>query len=819
MALGFQAIAAYARESLVRSITFLCICLALAPCPSAQPSPATQRVAKFALTAGEATLADVIAVWPDIERALQGPPGAADGTTLAGAARRVATTLERHAPAAADHAWLTAARAAAHTGSAAQVAYVGYHHVSALLRRGIDGCLPARQIVAAYLSVDTSYTPYLLLLRARIEDALGDVGAAWRTLERAEALTGQVTDTALAAALKIEATTTRADFLLTAGQLRGAAELYERVHADAGRDRRYDRLMLALAGEDGATARALLDELGGGNNPRLALVRAEVERVNGAEPATVRTWLERADQPTASADVRRALAVEFAALEAASGQFDAARARLAALAPFYDQHGLIGLAGRRWAAVTTHVALAAGDAAELARATAVIDRAWRAARDRWEASPPTRRGQAFLQFYQRRDLVSLRVALHARLHGAPAAAHALLEAEALDSQVRAMPAIAVDFAAALRHATPPRGGLLAYVSGHFITVVMAFDANGGSVHELPGDARLRPTVERLGQILERATIGDVETNRRIAELLAELTTWALPPSLLARIAPWQDIAIIGRETIARLPFEILPYEGERLGRVKAIGYLPSITLAEHLTARGAVVGTPRSGNTLFVADTPVAPGLAPLEAQRWLPQVAAALPEPTAVLDGAAATLANLIDPRRAASASCALIAHGVATENGPALALADTVADSEALAGAHLPPLVMLFACGSGRSTLHRGDASGDHLGRAALGAGAQVVGIADHDLDLRSGIALLLALHRELGRAPHSAEALRRARAALAADDWRGLCWRFEGLPFGSLVAPSQGASFLWLGVGIATVSTYWLTRRRRRRTHGPG
>ncbi len=79
MALGFQAIAAYARESLVRSITFLCICLALAPCPSAQPSPATQRVAKFALTAGEATLADVIAVWPDIERALQGPPGAAAG--------------------------------------------------------------------------------------------------------------------------------------------------------------------------------------------------------------------------------------------------------------------------------------------------------------------------------------------------------------------------------------------------------------------------------------------------------------------------------------------------------------------------------------------------------------------------------------------------------------------------------------------------------------------------------------------------------------------------------------------------------------------
>ena len=117
-----------------------------------------------------------------------------------------------------------------------------------------------------------------------------------------------------------------------------------------------------------------------------------------------------------------------------------------------------------------------------------------------------------------------------------------------------------------------------------------------------------------------------------------------------------------------------------------------------------------------------------------------------------------------------------IAAALAAALALAPTIVDGELrdagivgaaeLVGIPLPPLVIVTACGAGRGPQRWGEDLGSGLAGPLLAAGAQAVVIASGPLEYKAALALSETFHGALVDGASPAEALRRARIALARD-----------------------------------------------------
>jgi hypothetical protein len=260
--------------------------------------------------------------------------------------------------------------------------------------------------------------------------------------------------------------------------------------------------------------------------------------------------------------------------------------------------------------------------------------------------------------------------------------------------------------------------------------------------------------------------------------LAELCRQLLPQEVLVRLKERTRWTIVGEDLLGPVPFEALAPDGAYLGTTHAIVHLPSLPIGLRLAvrARREVRTSAGAGVAAVVLLSP------PLGSDRSLTdaqigEMLGAYPSKTKeIAGGPAAGLATL---RRASPVVrvAQVFAHGhydESRERPAGMLLAPPEGQESSFVGSEevelldAPPLVVLTVCGAARAPKRRGDAGAADLAGAFLSAGdrARCVVQSAYDLDVDSARELSIHFHAALVGGDSPAEALRKARAALARD-----------------------------------------------------
>lgn len=446
----------------------------------------------------------------------------------------------------------------------------------------------------------------------------------------------------------------------------------------------------------------------------------------------------------------------------------------------------------------------------------------------WERRPdsPHGVGPLFLTRW-RRLLVELLLDRPGRSPPATAAAAVdlLARTQALGSLARALHAPTPSAAEVQRVLCRPGRGLLLYVPGDVESVVVAVDQEHILLAPLAiGTVALDRRRSALLQAVQAARqepatdLGTVDASAR------DLAGVLLPDPIRTVMAGWQAVAIVGIETLGYLPFELLPWQGQRLGTAKAVSYLPSLPVGVWLARNRP-------------ASPPVAEGRAWLGVATETPPPAgaavSALPftalERSRLLHGLADCRGELVAgaTREVFQAAAAghelvqLLVHGIRDElraDPQGLLLGDgTVLWSQDL-DRHMPPYLLLTACRAGSGRLRRGDDGRHLLAGAALLGGSRAVVVPWLDIEYQTTVDLSAALHRGLWSEGRTLEAaLQRARVAAATAHPGALdpfLLHLVGLGDAPLANAPPAANWLWrlAGVVLLLLAAAGVARRRR-------
>jgi CHAT domain-containing protein len=270
-----------------------------------------------------------------------------------------------------------------------------------------------------------------------------------------------------------------------------------------------------------------------------------------------------------------------------------------------------------------------------------------------------------------------------------------------------------------------------------------------------------------------------------------------------------SVVVCADDETGRVPFEALPLDGVPLGVRCAVERAPSLSVWARLRAR------PERAGSAVVVDSVALPAAAAAElgvqplafSAAEGDAVAAAWPGARRVR-GEAATLAGV----RAAGQDGTGVQH-VSVLHVSAHALVRSVVPSESLLLllAELPlrgATVVLSACSSAAGKAHGGEGEASLLW-GPLGAGARAVVASLWPVNQQATCDLMGQFHHWLARGSGEAEALRLARATLAAAPnyahphyWAGFAAfgshaTAPGWPRGSLLFAGAGLAVLLVGV----------------------
>jgi len=521
-------------------------------------------------------------------------------------------------------------------------------------------------------------------------------------------------------------------------------------------------------------------------DPALASVAVEVLEEALAEPSLVED--ERFEGHMALADLRLR-----------AGEYDAARAHLDGASRHLELQRACGGARQpvrkeaRLAALHGRLALESGAGAEdLARRLAAL----RAAYDRflvqWGSAPERPGGTGFLQFSERQRVVSeairLSLAVEGEERGGRASLRHLMDAQRLGTLARTFDAPAGSIERVRAELCGDGAGLLVYFPALERSHLFAVDA-AELVHlELPGLDAIDASREELTGLIMQPPAFRQSAAGELDARIAELSELLLPPRARERVRRWSAVTVVGVDLLGYVPFECLTLDdGAALGQELAVDYLPSLPLGLVLAERFDRLPPPGA----YDADLWIlaAPEHGPGVRERWpeLPQLAwsdahtaqlagAYDAERVDVRSGPGATLASLEAIDATAARVLQLVTHGVYAEERerPAgLVLTPDAGAAELLwcdaaEELRVSPLVLLSACGAARGPLRRGDDGVAHLGGSFLRAGACAVVLSYAELEYRATMRLMQVFHERLvGHGESPAEALRRARRELAADE----------------------------------------------------
>ncbi len=523
--------------------------------------------------------------------------------------------------------------------------------------------------------------------------------------------------------------------------------------------------------------------------------------------AHLRGALPEADTDAAKAELRAALSVALSTAVELRTRMRLAEAELlagdadAAAAELERAHGVVERLRAKpdrfayaeelsdLVALESRVALARGAPAEELRSlrercAASLDQLV----ERWERAPRRAGGTAFLHYSTRRAIVGelcrLEIELEGEERGVERALGHLLRVHALSSLTRGSRIGPQDAQRLRGELLGDSRGLLVYLPARGVSHVFALGPARAAYAPLPtADGLVVPRRDWVSHLIAYANdvpASDrdwiVERERELAHAVADVF---LPAEIRDEIRSWSAITIVGGDELGVLPFEWLPFEGERfLGESRAVDYLPSLALGLLLARRGRLAST--------AADLVLVGGVASpaVEARHGLSALeldaarAARFSDPyarTRTLEGGAATLAALRAELAGGARVLQFLVHGLLDfddERPARLVLAPGSADDGLIDYADAATLpaadfVLLTACSSGVAPSRMGDAGAADLGGAFLGGGASAVLVSQVELRYDDVTGLLAPLHEALADGAPPAEALRRARGELVAAD----------------------------------------------------
>jgi CHAT domain len=436
----------------------------------------------------------------------------------------------------------------------------------------------------------------------------------------------------------------------------------------------------------------------------------------------------------------------------------------------------------------------------------------------WEGLNPRSGGVGFLHLRLRRivlsELVRLYVQLEGREKGAARALQVVLRAQSLGTLERRLDAPVGTLDVVRRELVLPKEhGILLYLTGPDQSHVFAIDGTTLGYGEFAGDRALHGLTEDFKSAwagLRAVPPGSASTGTQLA-LARELARKLLSEEVRDQVASWKSLTVVGSELLGGMIFEALELrEGEALGLSHALDYLPSIPLGLALARR------PKPEAPELDLILVAAPSLCPAAHARWTELVplelsaqtrqslASSFPASrTVVLRPEKSTWEELSGLRPARARILCFLGHAVADaqrERPVGLVFApserhDGLVWCEQVESVGSPELVVLMACGSGRSPLRFADAAAASHDGAFLANGARVVVSTSSDVLLDPAVVLtrhLLANLAQPGTSP--AAALRDARRQLASEGESAAAWmnatvHVSGLGQSALIAPARG------------------------------
>ncbi len=452
----------------------------------------------------------------------------------------------------------------------------------------------------------------------------------------------------------------------------------------------------------------------------------------------------------------------------------------------------------------------------------------------WRAAPIIKGGRGLLAYFRPRfvlqTLCAVEFALDAE-HGDERALEHVFFAQTASTLLHGLGHDGGTLEEFRRDGIPPDGGALVLVVGPLDSTVFAVDVTGCVSESTTSGQNLRKLATDWQQELETApggARGELRT-RRLESLGAELRDALFPGAVGERVRTWTSVSFVGAEFIAGTPIAALPWGATSLGLALATHSPFSMPLANAFASRAkaatsglVVIASPTHG-----ADVDVLP-LAMTDEE--LRDVVGRAPD-ARVFSGAEANV-DAFDTLDARAASLlVVIAHGVrdAAQPVPAGVLLSPTPQhdgrvfSPVLRAISAPPIAFLGVCATARGPRRSGDAGAATLGGALLEAGAHCVVESTANVSYDATRKLAAAFVDEVLAGVAPAEALRRARVAVAAagfDDPYFTCLLdVHGLghvPVPKEIEPERvvhSGSILWGLIGVFSVLVFaaYVWRRR--------
>jgi hypothetical protein len=472
-------------------------------------------------------------------------------------------------------------------------------------------------------------------------------------------------------------------------------------------------------------------------------------------------------------------------LELRAGNTEAARARLSEA----DAH--LGQGSARashpqyitFKAAQAALALAEPGKAELEKLRDELAAVLRDALEKFAKLELRPGGYGFLNYKDKRALLSellrLEMAVSPDAAGRQRAVDHLLSlgaASSLGRRLGAQPADLARVRSALL-AGSPRGALLVYLPGPNRSHAFFVDAERVEHFELACKDVLEAQRFKAVKELKTPLPKGAKEKRALPDMRA-LSKELLPSELQACLRACPRVSIVGRDLLGEVPFEALLLEdGQTLGVAKAVTDLPSVAVGIALVERARAERRQAAGAVPAAITLVGAPTVAALNIKSAdLEDMLGAWPTTARVLrtgtDATLAALKSLPD----STLVLQVFTHGKLDweREEPATLLLQGATEKEGCwCGAEelreiaMPPLVLLTVCGADVTPRRRGDGGAAGLAGTFLASGARArcVVLSAYDIDTAAAHEQSKRFYAALLAGDDPAEALRKARAALAA------------------------------------------------------
>lgn len=488
---------------------------------------------------------------------------------------------------------------------------------------------------------------------------------------------------------------------------------------------------------------------------------------------------------------------------------------------------------------------------ELAAIATRLDSAIDGLLESWSTALGRRRSLGILDTDERRGVVGEMIRVRARLDGDSGVRYALdryleLQSRGTIATQRELGPLTLED---LRQALPDGGGLVIFVETVPTTHLLLVDRSSVEHFERAGSAEIQSLSRSIAlQLAELppSTVAPAQAQDfadSLAPALAELGRELFPPTVFERLSTWSAVTVVATEFLWPLPLEVVTGpDGRPLGETLPLTTVASLPLlVADWRARASAVAPTATDLTLL---THLSPGdgerarypslvAAPVDTRRLEAMTANYGPARRTLHIDPPATPGDLLGALES-SAVVQVLAHGIqepGREFGSAVALAPTPdrsgilwADDVTALDWRPRGLVVLASCGAALGPRRTGDDVLPHLSGSLLEIGASGVIATRAPLELDLAVELSTVFHRELTSGHSAAEALRRARAELAADGpLRALAAARvqligaprNPLPPTSLGPPAQAGRVPWAlsaaAAGALTLVAVLLVRRR--------